>query len=123
VASNAKSLAQALFQPEHSWFRAIYAGDTPVGFIMTYEDREKPEFFLWRIMVDCEHQGRGYAREALKLLVERLRSIPEARQLTTCHVPGEGGPGGFYQKSGFTYTGGKIGEELEMRLALGPPDS
>lgn len=123
MASNAKSLAQALFQPEHAWFRAIYAGDTPVGFVMTYEDRKKPEFFLWRMMVDSEHQGRGYAREALKLLVERLRSIPQARQLTTCHAPGEGGPGGFYQKFGFTYTGDRMGEELAMKLELGPPDS
>jgi len=33
VATNAVSLAQALFAPE-AWYRAIYLGDQPVGFVM-----------------------------------------------------------------------------------------
>ena len=37
VASNAQSIAQAYFN-KHFWFRAIYANDTPVGFIMLYDD-------------------------------------------------------------------------------------
>jgi len=32
VASNAKSIAEAHFHPE-AWFRAIYVGDQPVGFL------------------------------------------------------------------------------------------
>ena len=122
VASNAKSIAQAHFQPGRAWFRAIYAGDAPVGFIMTYEDREKPEFFLWRLMVAAEHQGKGYARRAMGLLVERLRDIPEAKELVTCHVPGEGSAGGFYERFGFRYTGEKMDEELKMVLSLQDED-
>jgi diamine N-acetyltransferase len=34
VASNAMSIAEAHFNPEVAWFRAIYAGDVPVGFLM-----------------------------------------------------------------------------------------
>lgn len=37
VASNAISLAQALFSPE-AWYRAIYAGDSPAGFVMLYDE-------------------------------------------------------------------------------------
>ena len=33
VAPNAISLAQALFAPE-AWYRAIYVGDEPAGFVM-----------------------------------------------------------------------------------------
>lgn len=123
VASNAKSLAQAHFQPDHAWFRAIHADEEPVGFIMTYDDAGKPEFFLWRLMVGAEHQGKGHARRALELLVERLRAIPEAKELVTCHVPGDGGPGGFYEKVGFRYTGDKRDDELLMKLELDSPDS
>lgn len=119
VATNAKSIAQAHFQPDHAWFRAIYAGEVPVGFIMTYEDRAKAEFFLWRLMIAADHQGRGYARRALELLVERLRQVPEAKKLVTCHVPGEDGPGGFYERVGFGYTGDKMEGELVMVLPLG----
>lgn len=44
VASNAYSLAQAHFYPEEAWFRAIYADETPVGFMMCSieEDDEQP---------------------------------------------------------------------------------
>jgi hypothetical protein len=34
VASNAVSIAQAYFYRDSAWFRAIYADDTPVGFVM-----------------------------------------------------------------------------------------
>jgi diamine N-acetyltransferase len=40
VASNARSIAQAHFS-RHAWFRAIYAGKTPVGFVMLYLDRKR----------------------------------------------------------------------------------
>ena len=36
VAPNAVSIAQAYFEPA-AWFRAVYAGDTPVGFAMLYD--------------------------------------------------------------------------------------
>jgi DNA-3-methyladenine glycosylase I len=42
VAPNAVSIAQAYFA-ETAWFRAIYADDTPVGFLMLYKDTKKPE--------------------------------------------------------------------------------
>jgi diamine N-acetyltransferase len=37
VAPNAVSLAQALFSPE-AWYRAIYVGDAPAGFVMVYDE-------------------------------------------------------------------------------------
>ncbi len=39
VAPNAHSIAQAYFEPK-AWFRAIYADETPVGFVMLYDDPE-----------------------------------------------------------------------------------
>ena len=59
VGDNGNSLAQALFE-EKAWYRGIYAGDEPVGFIMLSIDREKPEFYLWRFMIDAAQQGKGY---------------------------------------------------------------
>ena len=43
MANNAVSLAQAHFTPE-AWYRAIYAGETPVGFMMLDDDPAKPEY-------------------------------------------------------------------------------
>ena len=50
VAPNAISISQAHFSDE-AWFRAIYADEVPVGFVMLYDNAEKPEYFLWRFMI------------------------------------------------------------------------
>ena len=67
VADNAVSLAQAHFSPE-AWYRAIYAGETPVGFMMLHDDPAKPKYFLWRLMIDSRYQRFGYGRQAMALL-------------------------------------------------------
>lgn len=118
VAPNAVSIAQAHFEPK-AWFRAIYADEEPVGFLMLYEDREKPEYFLWRLMVAAEHQGKGYGRRALELLVERVRGLPGARELGTSYVPGADGPEGFYKRFGFIDSGEMDDGEAACRLPLG----
>ncbi|MBP1631857.1 MAG: uncharacterized protein H6Q11_145 [Acidobacteria bacterium] len=117
VAPNAVSIAQAYFEPK-AWFRAIYAGEGPVGFVMLYDDPEKPEYYLWRLMIAGEHQRKGYGREALRLLVEHVRSLPGARELLTSAVPGEGGPRPFYESLGFVATGEVEAGEEALRLAL-----
>ena len=64
VAPNAISIAQAHFS-EHAWFRAIYADDKPVGFIMLYDNPDEPTYFLWRLMVAAPHRGRATAARRL----------------------------------------------------------
>lgn len=115
--SNAWSIAEAHFAADPSWIRAIYAGETPVGFLMTSEDPGKGEYFLWRLMIDAAHQGKGYGRGAVELLIERIRSSPQARVLWTSHLKGDGDAGGFYRKLGFLYTGEIIhGGDHLMRM-------
>ena len=117
VAPNAISIAQAYFSDE-AWFRAIYADDTPVGFIMLYDDSEKAEYFLWRLMIAEPFQGKGYGRKAIKLLVEYVRTRPGASELLASYVPIEGGPEGFYRKLGFEPTGEIDDGEIVVKLSL-----
>ncbi len=117
VASNAVSIAQAHFSPQ-AWFRAVYAGESPVGFLMLSMQPEQGEYFLWRFMIDAQHQGRGYGRQALELLIRHVQGQPNATELTLSHVPGAGSPEGFYRKLGFAHTGAQQDGELIMRLAL-----
>lgn len=119
VAPNAISIAQAHFEPK-AWFRAVYADDDPVGFVMLFEDAEKPEYFLWRLMVDAGHQGKGYGRRTLDLVVERVRGLPGAAELLTSYVPGDAGPRDFYLRYGFVETGEVEGAERVIRLELRP---
>ena len=117
VASNAFSIAQAHFS-EDAWFRAIYADDTPVGFLMLSDQPSKGEYYLWRFMVDAQYQGKGYGQRALELLIEHVRTRPNAKELFLSHVPGPGSPEGFYRKLNFEHTGEQAGEELVMKLTL-----
>ena len=117
VASNAVSIAQAHFSAD-AWFRAIYADETPVGFLMLSDQPDKGEYFLWRFMVDAQHQGKGYGRRALELLIDHVKTRPNAKELFLSHVPGPGSPEGFYHQLGFEHTGEQAGEELVMKLTL-----
>jgi diamine N-acetyltransferase len=117
VADNAKSIAQAHFS-KHAWFRAIYAGETPVGFIMLYDNPDEPEYFLWRFMVAGPHQGKGYGRKAIDLLLDYVRTRPGAKELLTSCVEGEASPEGFYRRLGFERNGQMYGDEVGLRLEL-----
>lgn len=117
VAPNAVSIAQAHFEPK-AWFRAVYAGEEPVGFVMLFEDTEKAEYYLWRFMVAAGHQGKGYGKRALDLVVERIRGLPGAKELRTSYVPGEAGPRDFYLRYGFEETGEVDEGERVIRLEL-----
>ena len=117
VASNAISIAEAHYN-EFAWFKAIYAGETPVGFIMLYDDPHEPRYFLWRLMIGGPYQKFGFGKKAMQLLIEYVRTRPGAKELlVSCH-DGEGSPEGFYARLGFTRTGENVDGENVMRLPL-----
>lgn len=123
VAPNAVSIAQAHFQGE-AWFRAVYDDERLVGFVMLYdptlvERPDEPDFFLWRLMIDKSHQGKGYGRAAVEALVEHVRTRPGARRLLVSHVQGAERLSRFYQSLGFRYNGVEEDGELVMERALG----
>ncbi len=117
VAGNAVSIAQAHYE-ERAWFRAIYAGETPVGFVMVYEDPEANEYFLWRFMIDARYQGLHFGERALRQLIERIRNLPGATELLVSYVPEEGSPEPFYSGLGFVPTGEVQDDEVVMRLTF-----
>lgn len=119
VAPNAVSIAEAYFEPK-AWFRAIYADETPMGFLMLYDDPDEPVYFLWRYMIDARYQKLGFGKRAMDLILDHVRSRPGAREMSlSCH-PGEEGPEPFYRRYGFSLTGKMLGDEAEMRITLQP---
>ena len=119
VASNAISIAQAHFEPGVAWFRAIYADETPVGFLMLEDRAGAADVFLWRFMIDRRYQKHGFGRSAIELVLEHLRARPGTSALSLSHVPGDGNPAPFYQRLGFVHTGEEDPDgELLMRREL-----
>lgn len=104
VAPIAVSIARAYFEPK-LWFRAIYADETPVGFLMMYDDPEKPKYFLWSMMIDARYQRLGFGRRAMICLEEHVRTRPGAKELGLSYYPVDGGPEPFYRNLGYVPCG------------------
>ena len=125
VASVQESIAEAEVTPDaRPWYRALYAGDTPVGFVMLSDNIPpgNPElvgpYFLWRLLIDHDHQGAGYGTRALDLSVEYVQTRPGGRQLFTSVVEDPGSPMPFYLQYGFVKTSAFADEERVLRLDL-----
>jgi len=113
VAANAVSLAQA-YTINEAWPRAVYAGETPVGFVMLHVDVATPRTTLWRFMIDHRYQGAGFGAKAMAAVEAHARTLPGGDRLFLSVVPGPGGPEGFYRSLGYTTTGVVFEGELEM---------
>lgn len=69
----------------------IFDDDKAVGFLMiAYDygevcnDPDAPEisqknYFLWRLMIDEEEQGKGYGKKAVKLALEFVKTFPHGK--------------------------------------------
>jgi diamine N-acetyltransferase len=123
IASVADSLEEAATTPQAKpWYRAIYAGAEPVGFVMlSWDVTPSPgilgPWFLWRLLIDERHQRRGYGREALLQIVDLVRA-EGATELLTSYGQGEGEPWPFYERFGFEPTGEIDAGEIVLRLDL-----
>ena len=123
VTPNAVSLAEALFSSE-AWYRAIYHSDELAGFVMLYDESLRPdpppmpELWVWRLMVDCNCQGRGIGRAAMELIIAHARHKGVAPLLQVSFVPTSGSPENFYLSLGFRHTGRTQDGELVLELPL-----
>jgi diamine N-acetyltransferase len=111
VSSVVGSLAEAAEVPQaNPWFRAVYADEQPVGFVMLAwnVDPQPPgiigPWFLWKLLIDHRHQRLGYGQEVMRQIVELIRS-QGATELLTSYALGDGSPVGFYEALGFLPTG------------------
>ena len=125
VTTVADSLQEADQHPQGKpWCRAVCADGRPVGFVMLSWDVEPspPEingpWFLWKLLIDHRHQGKGYGREVVQQVVQLVRGSG-GTELLTSHVPGEDGPAGFYARLGFVPRGDRDPDgEIVLRLDL-----
>jgi hemoglobin len=94
------------------WYRAVYLGDEPVGFVMlSWNVVPRPPdiigpWFLWKLLVDERYQRRGIGRRIVERVVELVRA-EGGTELLTSHVDAPGGPAGFYERLGFVPTGAR----------------
>jgi RimJ/RimL family protein N-acetyltransferase len=100
------------------WFRGIAADGEPVGFVMlALATTTFPDPFLWRLLIDRWHQGRGIGGRVMQMLIEHLRAEGH-RRFALSWGTGVGSPEAFYGRLGFVPTGKLIDDEHEAVLLL-----
>lgn len=122
VSGVAESLREAAEHPDaRALFWAIYADDTPVGFVMIADEVASPDYiphYLWKLLIDERYQHQGFGTATLDLIVEYFRGQPAVEVLTTSASQGDGSPIAFYERYGFEQTGEVHGDEVVLRLRL-----
>lgn len=114
VTSNAVSLAQSKYQPECVPF-AVYSEGGMVGFVMYCVDADDGEYWIYRMMIDKRHQGKGYGKEALRLLVQRIsKDASHHCIMLGVHRESERAVA-LYTGFGFKFTGQVYGAEHIMK--------
>lgn len=117
VASNADSLLEADTNPDCVPF-AIIADDAVVGFAMYALDPDDGNYWIYRLMVDHRHQGRGIGTAALHRLIELMAALPSCPRIVLGVDPDNTVARALYESAGFKPTGQVIGGEDVMCLAL-----
>lgn len=133
VAANDVSIIEAytaITGNGHAFPFGIYDGDKPVGFLMIGFDVDdywtdapeiaKGNYNLWRLMIDKNHQNRGFGREAVQLALDFIQSLPcgEAEYCWLSYEPENEVARRLYRSYGFEETGEMDGEELIAVLKL-----
>jgi diamine N-acetyltransferase len=118
VAPNVNSIAEAYvyrgFVP-----LAICDDEQVVGFLMYGDNEEsgKP-FYVIRLMVDEQHQGRGYGTAAMQEAIRRMKAQPECTEIYTSYVPENEVAAKLYERLGFRPTGEMEDDEIVVCLTV-----
>lgn len=97
--------------------RVLRRGRKAIGFALYGQDPETERYHILRLMIGASYQGRGFGREAVRLLVSEI----QARNGGSCPVylgvaPGNGRAIRLYEGMGFEATGEVDGGEVVYRL-------
>ena len=123
VSGVADSMREAAEEPGGRAIQwALCSGGTPVGFVMISDEVEGDGYipqYLWKLLVDREHQRRGHGTAALDLVADHFRRTGAASVMSTSAGQGDGTPIPFYERYGFVRTGDMVfGGEVLLRYRL-----
>ena len=119
VATNLYSLAQAKVFPECIPL-ALYYGETMVGFLMYAPTEDRGQYWIWRLMIDKDHQGKGYGRAAMREAIRFLQTRPACKEIWLDFTPGNVVAERLYLSLGFERMG--VDEKGEIVMCLRVPD-
>jgi len=122
VATNLYSLAEAAYEstPDRLTPLAVYDGATMIGFVMYgYPALDGGRcWFIYRLMVDQNQQGKGYGRAAMVELIKRIAAEPDCKAVYISYEPENEVADKLYQSLGFVSENRMLGHETLARLPI-----
>lgn len=118
IEDNVASIANAYVEPTFVPL-AVYAGDDLVGFAMYGQHPTTGAWWVIRIMIDRDHQGKGLGRAAMEALIETMAERVGCEEVVSSTLPSNAAMAGLFTSLGFRPTGEiEDGEPLvSLRLA------
>lgn len=114
IETNAISIAQSKFEPTLKPY-AIYAGEKVVGFLMYNSVQEELNgYWVYRIMVDKDFQGKGIGKAATNLMISEMAKLPNAKKIVVGYYPENLGAHNLYSSLGFIDNGDRFGKEMAV---------
>ena len=111
---NAVSIAQSKFEPSLKPY-AIYTDGQIAGFLMYNSELEElGSYWIYRIMVDKNHQGKGIGKAAVKLMIDEMAKSLDAQKIAVGYHPENTGAHALYESLGFQDNGDRFGKEMAV---------
>lgn len=117
VASNSYSLLQSKYE-DNCYPMGVYDGEIMVGFLMYDFDNDTNKWWMCRLMMDKQYQGKGYGRKAIGLLIDLLKKEKGNIKLYTSFEPENAVAEKLYESIGFRKTGEIAWGEVVMEIQL-----
>jgi diamine N-acetyltransferase len=119
IPSNLFSIAQSKFYP-HWHVVGVYDGDTMVGFAMYGLDLTDNSMNLIRLMIDAQHQGRGYGGGALAAILAAIKQQYGPQTIWLSISPRNTAAERLYRRFGFAVEQTGLETDDEIFLCLRP---
>lgn len=114
IEPNATSIAQSKFELTLKPY-AIYAEERVVGFLMYNSVPEELDgYWVYRIMVDKQFQGKGIGKAATKLMMSEMAISLNAKKIVVGYHPNNLGAHNLYASVGFIDNGDRFGKEMAV---------
>ncbi|CAM4081349.1 spermidine acetyltransferase [Bacillus paranthracis] len=72
IASNLYSIAEVQFLDDF-YAKGIYLDETMIGFTMFGIDSDDNNYWIYRLMIDKNFQGKGIGKQAIHLVIDEIR--------------------------------------------------
>lgn len=119
VASVEYSLAQAWLYKDNGQLYpyAVMFGRKVVGFVLLSIQEEDKSYYVWRLLIDKNHQNRGYGKEVIRQVIGLAQEDSMCQKVTIHYVIGNHKMRYILEKFGFQSVG-MIGQEIKMELTF-----